>query len=58
MSEKHPFQVCVGENNVMGAFDVQLFVGGFATQDEADAYAKRLVEFLEREAGAQYSRVQ
>lgn len=60
MSEErtHPIQIATQYNQKMKAYDLGLFVGNFKTPEEADAYAKRIMEFLEQEAGGSFRAVQ
>lgn len=50
--QKHPVQIGVGQNPIVGAWDLQILVGNFANRAEAEAFAERVANFLREEVGA------
>jgi hypothetical protein len=58
MKNKYPFQIASRRNEQMFCHELQLLIGGFSNKEEAEEYAKTIVEFLELEANATAERVQ
>ncbi len=52
--DNHPILISVGKNEEMGAFDLDILVGNFKTEDAAREYADRVKEFLEEHAEASF----
>ncbi len=52
--DNHPIMISTGENEVMGAIDLNIFVGNFKTKEDALEYADAVKEFLEERAGGKF----
>lgn len=47
----NPFKVSVAPNPEMGAWDIQINVGGFESKEDADRAAKAVAEWIAGESG-------
>lgn len=56
-AKSNPILIGVSENVLMGAFDVELTVGNFATKHEATAVANKLIKLVERELGSKRAKI-
>ncbi len=56
--DKHPIAIAIADNKEMAAFDLQILVGNFKTEEAAMEYANGVKEFLEEHAGADMGRIQ
>lgn len=52
--DNHPIMISTGENEAMGAIDLNIFVGNFKTKEDALEYADAVKEFLEERAGGKF----
>lgn len=55
---EHPIEIAIGENPAMKAFDLRILVGNFRDKKSAQEYADSIVEFLEKNANAEFFSVQ